>query len=61
MRHDMAPMARRIADRQQDRFSGSPCCLERFVIPGLPVYRVVLLLHQVGTCFLGEVIAAHEL
>ena len=58
MRHDMAPMARRVADRKQGWFS---CYLERFVIPGMPVHRVVLVLDQIGTCCLVEAIAVLEM
>jgi len=39
--HDMAPVARGIANREHERFVFSPRFLERFVSPRKPVYRVM--------------------
>ncbi len=57
--HHMAPVARGIADREQDRFV---LCLggrERFRPPGAPIDRIVGVEQKVGACFLGELIVAH--
>src|SRR5215510_2820913 len=39
--HDMAPVARGVANREQERFVFSPRFLERFGSPRKPVYRVM--------------------
>ena len=55
--HDVAPMAGRVADRQEDRLVLAPRTLERLVAPGIPVHRVAGVLLQVGTRLTGETIA----
>jgi hypothetical protein len=49
-RHHMAPVARRIADREQDRLVLGARPIERFRSPGIPVDRVPRVLLQVGRC-----------
>ena len=57
VRHDVAPMARGIADRQQDRLAGLTSLLERFVVPGLPVHGVVRVLLEVWARLFAESIS----
>src|SRR5688572_23641448 len=45
--HDVAPVARGIADRKQDGLARLPSFLERFVVPGLPVNGVVRVLLEI--------------
>ncbi len=47
VRHDVAPVAGRIADRQQDRFAGRLRLRERVGSPRPPGNRVVLVLEQI--------------
>ena len=54
MRHDMAPVASRIADGEQDRLVVPFRRRERRVGPGLPVDRVVPVLQQIGAGFRAE-------
>jgi hypothetical protein len=44
VRHDMAPVAGGVADRQQDRLIRTLGLLQRFRPPGPPVDRIVLVL-----------------
>ena len=46
--HHVAPVARRVADREQDRAVLGPRPLQRLLAPGVPVHRVVRVLEQVG-------------
>src|SRR5258706_7500410 len=54
MRHDVAPMARGIADRKQNRFVGSLRLRKRVGSPRPPVDRIVLMLQQIRRCLAGE-------
>jgi len=45
--HHMAPVAGRIADRQQDWLATRSCSLEGILAPRVPVYRVRLVLLQI--------------
>ena len=54
VRHHVAPVAGRIADRQQDRLVLALRLRERGRIPRLPVDRVVGVLAQVGTGGVGQ-------
>jgi hypothetical protein len=56
--HHVAPVAGRIADREEDRLVGGAGCLERLVAPGVPVDRVVGVLAEVGARLVGQ--AVHE-
>ena len=47
--HDMTPVARRIADAQQNRFVFSLGFDKGILAPRVPVHRVVRVLEQVGT------------
>jgi hypothetical protein len=52
--HDVTPVARGIADRQQDRLvlrAGQRQCL---FAPGPPVHRVVCVLQEIGRSLVGE-------
>ena len=57
VRHDVAPMARRVADRQEDRLVAGSRLGERGGIPRLPVHRIGAVLQQVGAGRLGEAVA----
>ena len=59
MRHDMAPMAGGIADRQQDRLVRRLGGAKRRLAPGLPMHRIVLVLQQVGAGLLAEAVLVH--
>ena len=56
VRHHMAPMAGRIADREQDRFVGALCFGERLGSPRPPVDRIVFMLKQVGARLVRETV-----
>ena len=58
VRHDMAPVAGGIADRQQDRPVGALGLGERRLAPRPPMHGVVGMLQQVGTGLGGQAIAA---
>ena len=51
VRHHVAPVAGRIADRQEDRLVFGFSLFEGFLAPGPPVDRIVLVLLQIGTFF----------
>ena len=57
MRHDVAPVAGGIADRQQDRLVLGLGGGERRRAPGLPMHRVVLVLQQIGAGLAAERVA----
>ena len=52
--HDVAPVAGRVTDREEDRFPLAPRLFEGLVPPGIPVDGVVLVLEQIGARFSGE-------
>src|SRR4051794_20403268 len=52
--HDVTPVARRVADREQDRLVLLACARERLLAPRMPVHRVVLVLEEVGRGLLRE-------
>src|SRR5205823_7812426 len=54
VRHDMAPVARRIADGQKNRLVLDTSLAERFVAPRKPVDRVVGVLKKIRTVLAGE-------
>ncbi|MNC85252.1 hypothetical protein D3C83_08420 [compost metagenome] len=56
VRHDVAPVAGGIADREQDGLAGLARGRERLRIPGMPVHRVVGVLLQVGRGLGGEAV-----
>ncbi len=56
VRHHVAPVARRIADREQDRLVGLLCFGERLGAPRPPVHRIVLVLQQIGRGFRREAV-----
>ncbi len=47
MRHDVAPMAGGVTDREQDRFAAGLGLRQRLRPPGSPMHRVVLVLEQI--------------
>ena len=59
VRHHMAPVAGRVADRQQDRLVLFAGRRQRFLAPRPPMDRVVFMLLQVGAGFVGEAVC-HE-
>ena len=48
VRHDVAPVAGGVADREQDRLGGSARALERLRAPGMPVHGVRGVLQEIG-------------
>ena len=54
--HDVAPVAGRVADGEEDRLVLGPGALEGFLAPGIPVHRVVGVLEEVRARGLGEAI-----
>ena len=56
VRHDVAPVAGRIADREQDRLVGALGFRQRLRAPGPPVDRIVLMLKEIRAGLLGETI-----
>src|SRR6185312_730928 len=62
MRHDVAPVAGGVADREEDRPVERGGGAERLLAPALPMHRVVAVLEEVGARLLAEAIAVqiHE-
>ena len=60
VRHHVAPVARRVADAQQDRLVFGLRALERLGRPRIPVDRIVGVLQQVGTCFRRQTVGHCE-
>ena len=58
--HHVAPVARRVADREQDRLVLGPGPGERLLAPGVPVDRVVGVLAEVGAGLVGEAVGHHR-
>src|SRR5581483_958112 len=56
--HDVAPVARGVADRQQDRAVLGPRAGERLLAPRVPVHGVVPVLEQVRAGLAGEAVGA---
>ncbi len=54
--HDVAPVTGRVADREEDRLAFRAGLRERFLAPGVPVDRVVLVLKKVRTGLGGQAI-----
>ncbi len=54
VRHHVAPVAGRVADREQDRPLLAAGALERLVAPGVPLDRVLGVLEQVRAGLAGE-------
>jgi len=57
VRHDMAPVAGGITDRQQDGLVFTARLVQCLCTPGIPVNRVGGVLQQVGAGFLAKMIA----
>ena len=55
--HDVAPVARGVADRQQDWLVAGAGLGERGLVPGLPMHRVLAVLQQIGAGRLAKTIA----
>lgn len=56
----MTPMARGIANTEEDRFMLFLGTCKRFFSPGAPVDRIVGMLEQVGTFFVYEGVWSHS-
>ena len=54
VRHHVAPVAGRIADREQDRLSGPLSLRQCLRSPGPPIDRIVLVLEEIGAGFVPE-------
>jgi hypothetical protein len=54
VRHDVAPVAGRVADGQQDRLVLAPRAIQRLRSPRMPLHGVVRVLEQVWTGFVDE-------
>ena len=52
--HHVAPVAGRVADREQDRPLLLACARKRLLAPGVPIHRVVLVLEQVRRGLVGK-------
>ena len=52
--HDVAPVARAVADREEDGLVLAARLRECFRTPGIPVHRVPLMLEQIGALLLRE-------
>ncbi len=59
--HDVAPVAGRVADRQQDRHVPLPGGRQRLLAPRVPVDRVVGVLAQVRAGLCGEAVRHHAI
>ena len=59
MGHDMAPMAGRVTDGEQDRLVEAPRFLESRHPPHAPVDRIVLVLQQIGAHGEDELVVWH--
>ena len=55
--HDVAPVARRVADGEEDGLVLAPRDLERFLAPGMPVDGVRGVLEKVGALLAGEAVS----
>ncbi len=56
VRHDVAPMARGVADREQDRLVGTLGFGERVGAPRPPIDRIMLVLQQVRAGLAGQAV-----
>ena len=56
VRHDMAPVAGRVADGDEDGHAAAPCLVERLLPPLPPVDRIVGVLLQIGRGGVGEAV-----
>jgi hypothetical protein len=54
--HDMAPVARGVADRKEDRLVLPRGAVERLGTPGIPVDGIVRVLEEVGALLLGQTV-----
>ena len=52
--HDVAPVARRVADGKEDRLVFGARLFESFGAPGEPVHRIMRVLEKIWTLFPGE-------
>ncbi len=59
VRHHMAPVAGRVADRQKNGLVFLLGACQRRFAPGIPIDRILRVLQQVRAGLLGEVIAQH--
>ena len=57
VRHAVAPVARRVAGRVEDRLARGLRFSQRRLAPGTPVHGVVLVHQEVGAGFVGEQVA----
>src|SRR5207302_8576641 len=55
--HDVAPVARRVADGEEDRLVLGARARQRLWAPGIPIHRVVNVLAQVEGALSDEVVA----
>ena len=56
MRHDMAPMAGGITDREQHRAAGIARLGEGALAPGHPVNRIIAVLQKIGAGLIAELV-----
>jgi len=54
--HDVAPVAGRVADREEDRLVLAPRARERFLAPRIPVHGIHRVLQQVGALLAAQAI-----
>ena len=55
--HYVAPVTGGIADADKYRLIFIHCSFQRFLAPGIPVYRIMRMLKQIRTCFAGKPVA----
>ncbi len=58
--HDVVPVAGGVADGKKDGLVLAARLIERLGAPGIPVHRVVGVLQQVRTLFVGKPVRAHR-
>ena len=60
MRHDMAPMTRRIADGKQNRHIAAARPVKHGRLPRLPMHRIILVLQKIGAGRRAQPIARED-
>ena len=52
--HDVAPMARRVSYGDENRLVLCFSCFKSYIIPWIPIYRIICVLKQIRTFFVYE-------
>ena len=56
MGHDMTPVAGAVSDAEKDRFILLSGPTERLLTPGIPLYRILRVLEQIGACLVFQMV-----